>query len=741
MKSKALLLILVFWTCISYSQKSNPQWMYLAQYENITALVEDSMNIWVGTTTGLIRIDKASQQKTAYNMVNSDIPMNEIGVLFVDHQQNLWVANHEKKLVKFDGQNWMELNFSDTATNNPYEDNIVSITEDLNGNMWFGTIGLGIFKYNGQIFTRYSNYFDVVDQGTFPLTRNYSMEVDSLNDIWMGIFAGIATYHHDGSWSDLGNWNTWNGIAAGDITALKNDKNGMLWAGSTADGVVFPSLPGGEISYRDANGWHFVPDPNHYISAVKDLTFDPAGNMYAATLASGVLKYDGSQITRITYNHPVVQSLYTNAVLYDSDGHLWIGTNKGLYKMTANVINREVMPSTSFRSNDLSGVFYKKDGTMYLQYTYNVIGQFFSTRSKIFKVSGGDTVEFSSPNQKLIDFKYEDSLGNVWGNCDWQYPILKLHDTIIESIIVDTSLYDNPGQIYDLSWDETRKLFWLGTQNGLFTFNPSNEAFIKIGNFMNGPYAGQILGVYADSTGCIWVGSVMSGVAKYQNNQWITQNFSWTMFNKTIIDIVEDKNHDLWFVDPYDPCIGRFTGNAWNVYNVNNAPLSYYDISDFEFDSNNKLYLCQSNSEIRTFSGQYWDSAQVINAHLDRYVEKIFIDKNDNVFFSGNAVTVYNPNGIVLSYNEFASTTHKQSELKVFPNPVSDWMSFKDIYFDKTRTFSIYDMTGKLIMSKKLKPSVQKITKISGLNLKDGIYFVGINSDGKQKFGKIVIRN
>ena len=741
MKIKILLLSFALsLSLFSLAQKSNPQWMYLAQYENITTLAEDSFNIWVGTTTGLIKIDKATEQKVVYNMVNSDIPINYITKLFVDHNQNLWLANREQKLVKYNGQTWTEYDYLDTNTNNYHYKNIEAIAEDNNGNMWFSTYKMGVVKYDGQQFIHYTKYHDIIDDKDMPLRDNYAIETDSVNDIWMGVFAGIATYHHQGYWSDLGNWNAWNGIPAGEITVLKNDKNGLLWAASRSSGVVYPSIPGGEISYHDATGWHFVPDPNHYISAVNDISSDNSGNLYAATSGSGVLQYDGSQLTRLTYSNAIIKSHFTSSVLYDSQGTLWIGTDKGLYKRNGNSITRVKMPSTNLENNYLSGRYEKKDGTVYLQYTYNVKYQMLSVRSKIFKVSGNDTIEFLNPTQDFIDFQYEDSLGNIWGNVDWQYPLIKLYDTTIQAITIASGMNPNPGQIYNISWDKTKKLFWLGTQNGLFTYSPNNNMWAKKGNFMNSTYPGQILSVFVDSTGYVWAGSVLSGPAKYQNNQWISLNYSWTMFNKTINEIVEDKQHNLWFFAVNDPSIGRYTGSAWNVYNDMNAPLSYESISGFDFDKNNSLYVCQQNSDIRVFNGAHWDSALVINSNLDSYIKNVFVDNNNNIWFTGNGVTIYNPDGIVLS-NQSPQHQHKlQKQIaEVFPNPSTGKLNIKPQGNSGVKEMVLYNIQGKIILQRDfIKPNKGIITLNIG-EITPGIYVLYIKTDSGIQNSKVII--
>ncbi|MDT8309207.1 MAG: hypothetical protein RQ866_06730, partial [Bacteroidales bacterium] len=72
MKKYLLLSLSFIFSMLLFSQQ-NPHWLYFSNGRHVTCIEEDANSIWVGTTAGLVQIDKQSMQKTHYNKVTSDI--------------------------------------------------------------------------------------------------------------------------------------------------------------------------------------------------------------------------------------------------------------------------------------------------------------------------------------------------------------------------------------------------------------------------------------------------------------------------------------------------------------------------------------------------------------------------------------------------------------------------------------------------------------------------------------------
>lgn len=110
---------------------------------------------------------------------------------------------------------------------------IICITEDKNNNIWVGTIGEGIFKYDWNGWANYNT-----DNSPLPTNRITSIAVDSSNVKWIGTFGnigGLTKY-------DENNWKVFNledyGIEGNTTYDIKIDEIGTFWMGSYWQGLI-----------------------------------------------------------------------------------------------------------------------------------------------------------------------------------------------------------------------------------------------------------------------------------------------------------------------------------------------------------------------------------------------------------------------------------------------------------------------------------------------------------------------
>ena len=110
------------------------------RFFNVRSIINDKTgNIWIGGQDGLFR----------YNG-SSITPMDTkfTGYIFEDKTGNLWLSEGETEgmaLYRYDGKT-----FSKIASSGQ----VFGITEDRDGNIWFGTVN-GVQRYDGKSFTNF----------------------------------------------------------------------------------------------------------------------------------------------------------------------------------------------------------------------------------------------------------------------------------------------------------------------------------------------------------------------------------------------------------------------------------------------------------------------------------------------------------------------------------------------------------------------------------------------------------
>ena len=101
-------------------------------------------------------------------------------------------------------------------------DVIRCMLQDKSGNLWFGTYGGGVSKYDGKSFTHFTE-----KEG---LSNNtvVSMLEDKSGNLWFGTYGGVSKY--DGK--SFTHFTEKEGLSNNTVRSILEDKSGNLWFGS-----------------------------------------------------------------------------------------------------------------------------------------------------------------------------------------------------------------------------------------------------------------------------------------------------------------------------------------------------------------------------------------------------------------------------------------------------------------------------------------------------------------------------
>ena len=150
---------------------------------------------------------------------------------------------------------------------------------DAKGNLWFGTNGGGVSRYDGTLFT------------TFTLAQG---------------LAGIV------------------------VLSITEDKAGNLWFGTDGGGVS---------RYDGISFANFTIAQGLAHNVVFNITEDKAGNLWFGTYGGGVSRYDGTSFTNFTKAQGILGNVVFS-ITEDKAGNLWFGTDGGLSLLSAESIKK-----------------------------------------------------------------------------------------------------------------------------------------------------------------------------------------------------------------------------------------------------------------------------------------------------------------------------------------------------------------------------------------------------------------
>lgn len=204
---------------------------------SILAMEKRNSEVWVGTyLNGLFILDTKTGETRhvksgtgPYNISGSDI-----FCMKADSRGNIWIGTNGQGVDRFDGDSKTFIHFNrvgidrDRIQLNGY---IRAIEEDREGNIWIGSNGSGIAVYNP--LTKYTK---LLNKGNTDLPTDNINCIYAARDgrVWIGSTSGISSY--DFHSNKVMTFSEEDGLANGVVYKILEDENGKVWV-STNKGI------------------------------------------------------------------------------------------------------------------------------------------------------------------------------------------------------------------------------------------------------------------------------------------------------------------------------------------------------------------------------------------------------------------------------------------------------------------------------------------------------------------------
>lgn len=268
-----------------------------------------------------------------------------------DKKGTIWFATFEG-VIKYERDSFTNV------TKDISQSRFFSILEDSNGNFWFGSIGEGVYFYDGKTFKNFTTKEGLVEN---RVTNIYE---DKKGNLWFGTIGGISCYNG----KSFRNFTSEQGLPDIDVNSIIEDRTGKFWIGTrgsacTYDGQTFTTITNNEgkvfsnirhiIEAKNGNIWLggnvglWRYDGEEFINFTKDFVGyvyeDKAGNIWTSshstkTMGWALSRYDVAFLDNEKWT---VTEIKTGegmffGILEDSDGNIWSGTLDGIYRYDGN---------------------------------------------------------------------------------------------------------------------------------------------------------------------------------------------------------------------------------------------------------------------------------------------------------------------------------------------------------------------------------------------------------------------
>lgn len=430
-------------------------------------IYQDSQGIlWVGTDNGLGYYEPVNDDFIFFKsdeMLQKHLSDNRVLAIYEDAKHRLWVGT-KNGLNLFNKKN---KTFSTYYYSNQLKTIVNGISEGYGSDqLWVTTESNGIFSFNVNTgkFTQYthtSQKQDISTNQTNCITKSYG------NILWIGTQNGLNKLDvKPHRFQLLGNEDELYGVRYNYTTAICIEKD-LVFFGTKFGGLQIYDLAKHTKQTYSADKGTF---PTNYITSIirlsdNEILIGGDGYLMLYNIRSNSFKSIDEKFREL---HPFcITNKRVKALLFDSQGNLWIGTNFGIVfyniqKQSITHYDASVLPSnkiTCLYENYKNKIFIgTENGMTVFDYKYDSF-------KKI------DIVQVSENGQQTHIYDItEDYNGNIWVGTNIGLVKYNLTSNRCSYYSVNDGLSSN--EIFSVQTNGND--VWVGTDNGLNAFLPDS---------------------------------------------------------------------------------------------------------------------------------------------------------------------------------------------------------------------------------------------------------------------------
>jgi ligand-binding sensor domain-containing protein len=599
---------------------------------------DNSGNVFIETPEGISKYDLSAGQAGGNTFTNLK-PISSASNEWKSEPNDLWFYYNANDVYRYDGESLFELtlprmNLEEAfgtevkgvpfkgMNNSPYA--VYGIDKDKKGNLWFGTVTAGVFRYDGESFLWIAEKeLSTLPDGRVPGVR--SMIEDKDGNFWLSNF--ISKYR----------------ISDEDSVAYYEKLKGV-------------DMSEGQFQNR-------IPYFNSGLS-------DNKGNLWMTTYTGGVWKYDGEELLNFQITDGKTEVLLIS-IYQDNEGIFWLGTdNAGVYKFDGETFGKfepmenkrtdepnRLPDDTSMKVNETS----KQNADVpWVDPLFYIDGQLCQHVRKIFQDTkgniwfgtnvydlmryNGETLEHFDENDGIgggrITGIVEDAEGNVWFGT---YKGLTKYDLSAEQAGGKsfTNFNENNGLLNNEIWSliiDSKGGFWIGTNEGVchfdgkeFTTFPIPKARVQDTTTI---YAyDRITCIMEESNGTIWFGTDGFGICKYDGENFSQVTIENGLPDNNISDIMEDSKGNIWIGTVFGG-LSRYDSKTFSNF-TEDGIISGIEVGGLFEDKTGNIWFAAENHGVYRYDGKSFTNFTEEDGLNTNGILSIFEDREGRFWFGG----------------------------------------------------------------------------------------------------------
>jgi signal transduction histidine kinase/ligand-binding sensor domain-containing protein len=379
--------------------------------------------------------------------------------------------------------------------------------------------------------------------------------------------------------------------------------------------ILMATVGRGALTYRDGR-FDRIVDGNALPSSsfVISMAQTPNGEFWLGTRGAGVVRVQGTRVTRLTDELP---DLKVNCLLAMNDGEVWIGTDKGIVRWTGTEIDASGVPNLLTGLQALA-MIRDRTGNIWIAAGSGGLVRVDERGHASQLASDGST-------GRNVSSVFEDRDGNVWVGTNrgierWRDPMFTTFSTAqgLPTAAIGPVYVDDGGRAWfaptsgGLLWVEGGAVgriteagldrdvvysiagagsdVWLGRQRGGVTRLRRSPGGLSASSITQaeGLPQNSVYAVTLARDGALWAGTLSAGASRIVNGVVTTFNVASGLASNTVASIVESSDGTVWFATPSG--LSAFSRGSWRTYTTRDG-LPANDINTLFEDRHGVLWI------------------------------------------------------------------------------------------------------------------------------------------------------
>ena len=503
------------------------------------------------------------------------LSQNDVNCIYQDMRGFIWFGTHDG-LNKYDGYGFTIYKPDANKPGSISSNLIYSMDGDKEGNLWIGTTGSGLSRFDRDL-EQFANYKFEAGNPT-SLSNDYILDVfaDSQNRLWIGTNEGLNLLYLD-NFNDLNDPNDLNnnqefvrfnpgsqsghGVDGNTVHTVFEDSRRQMWIGTQAGLYKLTFDGAGQATFK------FIDDGIGLGNiGVRDITEDKSGRLI---IASGDgLHYQLSPGPASGFVN--ISEIIHLAVQLDDEGNIWSATNQGLLQFSApapgavpqllTTYSIDLKNPRSLNKNVIRSLYKDHTGIIWIGTNGGGVNKFDPQRKQFRHFR--NTLSPGSLSYNKIRAIFEDSNGTIWigtegGGLNMQTAGKGNNGSY--NNFVNFNIVTKPFAINEINAGYKKTLL-IGAENNpsLYELDISDPEKITEADFLPiTEVSNSVFTILEDHKQNVWIGTYKGGIYKWdfqpENGDYKKYHFihdperPQSISNNIIRNIYEDSDGNIWF--------------------------------------------------------------------------------------------------------------------------------------------------------------------------------------------------